>query len=357
MPTRHRRKETILYYPTISVPSGKWLRQSLLYWDEIGSIVPQRYDETTLIPYTADIEFLKAEGEFRPFKPELIFRRSWKPVQEFENELRESILSAEFQRMLDPTNARTLKTKIHRDKVSREVFEFLRGQILATDCDKDWYYFEAQTALLYMAVLAKYLADADNTSSTIPGTNIRRYEALNFAARSNGNSFAGLNVSFFRLLPVPRDNNSLADILQFKRNRRDHLLRFRQVLRGVQLALSKCESQSDVNDVLAAFSNELERGLSDLEAVLKDSRIATVAGSFETLIKSSSPGWLATAIVVSGKAKEIADVPIEWALGGTLLAGTVGVARYLVDERNKRRVEKRRSPFSYLYAAKRDRII
>jgi len=201
------------------------------------------------------------------------------------------------------------------------------------------------------------LADADNTSSTIPGTNIRRYEALNFGARSNGNSFAGLNVSFFRLLPVPRDNNSLADILQFKRNRRDHLLRFRQVLRGVQLALSKCESQSDVNDVLAGFSNELERGLSDLEAVLKDSRIATVAGSFETLIKSSSPGWLATAIVVSGKAKEIADVPIEWALGGTLLAGTVGVARYLVDERNKRRVEKRRSPFSYLYAAKRDRII
>jgi len=84
---RTRIKQTILYYPTISVPSSRWLRQAILYWDEIGSIVPQRYDETELIPYTLDVQFLKDEGEFRSFRTDLIYRRQWSNVHDFENEL------------------------------------------------------------------------------------------------------------------------------------------------------------------------------------------------------------------------------------------------------------------------------
>lgn len=51
-------KRAILYYPTISIPTNDWLRRSLLYWDEIGSIVPVDYEENTLIPYSPDIQFL-----------------------------------------------------------------------------------------------------------------------------------------------------------------------------------------------------------------------------------------------------------------------------------------------------------
>ena len=46
-------KNTILYYPTISIPSNQWLRHALLYWDEIGSIIPRRYDENPLASYSA----------------------------------------------------------------------------------------------------------------------------------------------------------------------------------------------------------------------------------------------------------------------------------------------------------------
>jgi hypothetical protein len=36
-------KRAILYYPTITLPPGGWLRQAILYWDQVGSIVPMRY--------------------------------------------------------------------------------------------------------------------------------------------------------------------------------------------------------------------------------------------------------------------------------------------------------------------------
>lgn len=341
------------------MPSGRWLRQAILYWDEIGSIVPQRYDETALIPYTTDIEFLRAEGEFRPFKTDLIYQREWKDVQEFESELVEAILSTEFQSMLPPEDIRTAQARVHKDKVSDAVFDFLEDAQLAKRSreDSDWYYFEKHTSLLYMALLAKYLADADTISSTVTGTNMQAYKGLSFGAKSNSTSFHGLSVRFFDILPVPSPNNSLADILDFKRRRQPHLLHFRKILRDVQLSISNCTSQSQMNDALAGFSIGLERGLSDLHAVLSDAKIATLAGSFEALIKSSSPGWIPTAIVATGKAKSIVDVPIKWAVGGTILAGGVGVAKYLIDRRNARRAEQRNSPFSYLCGAMQENII
>ena len=32
--------QTILYYPTINIQDGSWLRNAILYWDEVSSIVP-----------------------------------------------------------------------------------------------------------------------------------------------------------------------------------------------------------------------------------------------------------------------------------------------------------------------------
>ena len=32
--------QTILYYPGIDIQDGVWLRNAILYWDEVSSIVP-----------------------------------------------------------------------------------------------------------------------------------------------------------------------------------------------------------------------------------------------------------------------------------------------------------------------------
>jgi hypothetical protein len=63
-------QRAILYYPTIDVPTGDWLRQALLYWDEVGSIVPEQWEHSH--HYRDDIRYLKDEGQFRAFRPELL---------------------------------------------------------------------------------------------------------------------------------------------------------------------------------------------------------------------------------------------------------------------------------------------
>jgi hypothetical protein len=127
-----------------------------LYWDEIGSIVPIDYEERTLIPYSPDIQYLKEEGEFRPFRPrELAYR--WEKVQELMKELVGIIETPKFQNLLPRREMRLLHSRIHRDKVSDGIVDYLEHWGLAQRDkeDWDWIRFENRTALLYIVLPCK----------------------------------------------------------------------------------------------------------------------------------------------------------------------------------------------------------
>ncbi len=68
------KNRTILCYPTMALTENQWTKQALLYWDEISSIVPMRYDsdqdkEVPVIPFTPDVEFLLNKKVFRQIDP------------------------------------------------------------------------------------------------------------------------------------------------------------------------------------------------------------------------------------------------------------------------------------------------
>jgi hypothetical protein len=352
-------KKTILYYPTITIPTGPWLRQALLYWDELGSIVPQDYTYgRKLVLYSPDIEWLTGEGVFRPFRPEAIGQGGGRIVDEFQSELVAAITSADFRKMLPPIKTRLLAARIHKDKVSDEIFSWLRKKRLAREEPRDdiWYYFEKKTALLYMAKLAKYLA-AGAMEATVIGTDLREYEHLNFGASDPKNAVVSLTAGFQRVLPVPREDVSLGDILDFKRRRRDHFLHFRQMLNDIEDKLAACKSEVETKAAVAAFSTKLQASLTDLQAVLKDGKVATFWGSMECLLKASAPAWLSAAFVKAGVATTIATLPISCVIGGAGLVGSILVGKYLVDKRNERRTSMRQSQLSYFFEAKREGII
>jgi hypothetical protein len=348
-------KKTILYYPTITIPTGAWLRQALLYWDEIGSIVPHDQGRN-LVSYSTDVEWLKNERVFRPFSPQ-IGRGGGTVVNEFKSELFEAVGSADFRKVLPTLTKRTFSARVHKDKVSDEVFELLKGKHLAQEKrdDSHWYHFENAVALLYMAKLAKYLA-AEDEQPTVIGTDLREYERLNFGTGVLKNGVISLTAGFLNVLPVPREDVSLGDILDFKRRRHDHLLHFRQMLDDFETKLAACKSNVETKNAVAAFSTKLQASLADLETVLKDAKIATFWGSMESLIKINSPAWLPPALVGLGRVASIAVVPVSWAIGGAAVAGTIVVGKYLIDKRNERRAVMRQSQLSYFFEAKRDRI-
>ena len=325
-------KRTILYYPTISIPTSDWLRRSLLYWDEIGSIVPMDYEERTLIPYSPDIQYLKTEGEFRPFRPERL-AYSWEKSQELMRELISIIEFPENQNLFPRREMRLLHSRIHRDKISDNVVDYLEHWGLAQRDkeDWDWIRFENRTALLYMAILAKYLADEDSMA-TVPGTDLQEYESLIFKAMLPSDGFACLTANYLNMVPVPREDVPLSDIVEFKRKRWSELLEFRQQINEFHRSLRACQSKSDANDIAATFSEKITKELDNLKAVMDDSRLATVVGSLKTIIKLDSPALWATAGVMAGRATQVADVPIQWSAVGIGILGAIEIANFLRNE-------------------------
>jgi hypothetical protein len=313
------------------------------------------YEKKALIPYSPDIQFLEAEGEFRPFRPEKL-AYGWEKPRELAKELISIIETPKFQNLLPRREMRLLHSRIHRDKVSDSVVRYLEHWGLAQRDRGDWIRCENRTALLYMAILAKYLADEDSMA-TVPGTDLQEYESLIFEAMLQSDGFACLTTNYLNMIPVPREDVSLSDIVGFKRKRRSELLEFRQQINEFHRNLRACQSKSDANDIAATFSEKIAKELDNLKAVMDDSRLATVVGSLKTIIKLDSPALWATAGVMMGQATQVANVPIQWSVVGIGILGAIEIAHFLSDKRNEQRATLRDSPFAYLYHAQREGIL
>lgn len=328
----------ILYYPHIYQISDNWLRQALLYWDEIGSIVPQSYEEKE--SYTNELAFLKDQGIFRPFRTDIVHEKE--ESANFVNEIKDITLSDEFKKKVGKESERVFNFQIYREKVHYYVFEFLKDTGLAKKGNSDWFSFEVNTGLLYMSLLAKYLASKNTESSTICGTDLAEYEHLTFGAKSNSASSEGLKLKFLELLPVPTENVAFQDIVQFKKTRREELLSFRKVILDVQTKLQNCEDKYSATEVLTGFSEEMEIEQLRLRRLLDENRISFAAGTIETISKVKASDWIA-GILSSGLS----------------LAATFGInlSKYAIDKRNEQSKLLHNSAFSYLYSAERIGIL
>lgn len=225
---------TILYYPTIDIPSETWLRHALLYWDEVSSIVPKSYDDRILNELSPDIHYLMDEGQFRAIKPEELINNqdNWEAFHQFRDEFIQIVQSPIFQQFIQRQHKSDVKihiekigsnniSRIHNNKISENIFYFLQEQGLAIHNPNqyEWVSFEKHTALLYMSLLAKYLADVDSEQTTI-GTDLLAYEKFNFKRVKEKDGFPTVSFSLNNVLPTPKYNVPLEVIIDFKRKRK-----------------------------------------------------------------------------------------------------------------------------------------
>jgi hypothetical protein len=351
-------KRTVLYYPTISIPSGDWLRQVLFYFDEVASIVPRKilfspngeYDYADLLlPVTDDIEFLKTEGVFRAIPPdELYVKQGWEAAHQLGEQFLAAVEEIGFEAQPGAEFVR-----VHRGKLEgTNLFALESKGLLRYDgpaYQTEWFLIEERTALLYMSMLAQYLADRDK-EATVPGTDRREYESLVYRARNPERAFACIEARFSGALPFPRSDVPLAKILKFKRKRQSELLGYRERIDHLQQELSTANEPAAVKQVLVRFGEAQQKELQDLVNALSDAKLATVWGSFKTLIKASSPTLWGAGLAAAGLVAGVA-LPALPMLAGVALSGTIEVGSYLVHRRNENRVTERKSSFAYLHHA------
>jgi len=358
-------RRTILYYPTIDLPKGSWIRQVLLFWDEIASIVPFKYDfkqkkDIPVIPFKPDVEYLYKKKVFRPVAPSnfINLEDQFKKIKEFEEEISRIIDSELFNKIIGPKDNWKLKSKVHCNKMSERVFEWFRGRGLAKESEEngEWYLFEFGTALLFMSLLAKYLADID-PSNTMPGTDLKIYESLAFDSPSLNEGFVCLDARYKNTLPIPKENIPLSDILEFKKKNRKALLRFRTQLDKLHKELSEADKPSHIKQILVAFAERIEHGSEELGELLHEFHIETISGSFKTIINIKSPTLWGALGVTLGKTTKIADIPLEWVLPGLAVVGAIEIVHHLIHRNNKKRATLRENDFAYVNHAKEAGII
>lgn len=350
---------TILYYPEIQIPtSGTWIRKSLLYWDKLGAIVPQSYDNQMdaqmLKRYTPEIECLYKEGIFKPFNPETLMRRP-ESREALRDELKQSLYPSKLRKTQTLVPVRRCDVAIYRDKVACGVFRELeeRGLAIRSDDNDDIYLFENRTANVYMSLLAKHLA-LNAPEPTVPSSDSAAEFDMMFGSdekRAAENLI--ISPQFSDLIPTPNPDVSLRAIMMFKKKYQAELIAFQTAMESFEQGVANCENAKQLRSLIQSQKDQIKKQTIDLSKALKANTIGFWLGSLQSFIKPTSPTLWGAALVVAGKAASLATIPVNWVAGGAAIAGSIEVGMHWFNKVQERNAAIRNSPFAYLLLANR----
>lgn len=351
---------TLLYYPTIRIPPGAWIRQAILYWDRVASIVPNDLSEHDEERRSLEMEMLERNKLYLPLyaKQYVKEKHAWSIGPDLERDFRARARAGSFQRVIGPRANRTCTVKIYRDKVSETLFnQYLEPRKLAEHSkDSSIYLFEPHTATLYMALLAKHIARVEPASTTA-ATSHPRYEQIAFNVADPARESRCLSIRLKDVFPMPRSDVVLERLLEFREANRASLLRLRPRLDDFATALANAADQAAMDSAIRRFAEEVEGDLHALRDGFRRFGIASSLSMLKTLVMVQAPIWITAGAVAAGRAIKITELPIQWTLGGALVGGVVSVASHIADAAKRRADEVEKSPFAYLYRAQNAGIL
>lgn len=349
-------KRRILYYPTINITDGVWLRNALLYWDEISSIMPYQDDDFEISP---ELQNLMDTHYYVPTRPDDIMYS--KLYSEFIDEVKIKIneynprlhISGNFS-CVHKSKVESTFYHLHNSKISGDILPLLqeKSEILYSE-NRQWIYIEEELSNIYMAVLAKYLA-AINHEDTVIGSDKQGNEDYIYKTRrattryNNRQPFLSYKCS---ILPVPNMDTSIDEIIDFKRRRADELLNFRQLLTEFEEKLSKSTDIVEVKSLCIEFEEKLAMKANDIHRVMKECRWNLKPSLMNAMVGISLPGILNTI--------EMFGVPVNLTQKGIGIAAGTALSIYLSfrEAGNIRKTELADNPYAYIYHARMENIL
>lgn len=283
----------ILYYPYINLPRADWTLRTLLYYDNIGAIVPQEY---LYSPGNYDgfmLELVRSEL-VTPINPIEILERPWEITRPF-LELIESNQKKLQTAQYDFRNGarglvhqgKFLKTPIHADKFDESIFQGLQELGLAERGDGRWYSVESRTANNLMKYLATIISAK---TDRLPVTDLVRPV---FYKQSFINQQKKRETILTNLIPFPEDID-LIKLRRFKENHSELLNAFRTRVELIVLDPNIIE----VTLLFDTYLTELLQRKQELTAKMNESRFKSIVfgtvcgliGAYQGLASASTPG-------------------------------------------------------------------
>lgn len=151
----------LLYYPYINIPRTDWALRTLMYYDNIGSIVPQEYFYNPEQNYDPFMLELVRNQLVTPINPIDVFENPWQVTRPFIQMIEQNADQLRQYRLNFRIGNRGLihgdkfeGSQIHADKFDENVFNNLQDLGLAEKGEGRWYFVEKKTANSLMKFLA-----------------------------------------------------------------------------------------------------------------------------------------------------------------------------------------------------------
>lgn len=263
--------DNVLYFPHISIPETPWLTRSILYWNSVGSIIPENmlYRPRGLTPTMrklVDAELVKPETPSRHTYKARNFTRAF--MQFVDNDpamlkLRSSLnIHGRYRHLEDLPFPSSL---VHMEKLEEIAFELqVRGlAVHSRDENNGWGWFrvETTTAYYFMAYLATVIGAVANYQ---PATDKPMYlSALLGSYRDLLDNRASREIwrtkILTNLLPGPARLDSVDKLVSFKEKYGVQLSRFRNEIEQFILDLEAAPSHQHEERINRFISSALEQ--------------------------------------------------------------------------------------------------
>lgn len=322
----------LIYYPYINPPS-QWIKQSLLYWDRICTIIHADWKNVV----HPDLYWLLEHEAYEPLSPADI------PDHEVER-LRSELIEYLALRRKSPLNSDVWGGKsesVYYEKIPKPIEDELRKAGYLKDSG-DRLEVDSGIFGVLLCLIAKYLSRHLSWEGERQGEFYSVYtmgvdfESCNFEPIRRDRSEKCIQLVLNNFLPVPSETVPLDDILGFKRDHEGELMAFRRALDSLYARLAE---EGPEERVFAAALDEVGAALAMIKDSFKRAKIHTLLLSFSVLL---TVGTTIARTLVLGQ--PIMPAPPEILEGMSMVTAT----GRLVRERNLQ------GPFSYLHRAIRE---
>lgn len=225
--------DNVLYYPYISLPKNLWTYRALLYYDNLGVIVPNDYFFNPEKHSNEMLDLIQA-NLVQQIDP-LGF--TW-GLEDFKNGFLKELLSP--KRRIDIKQRNFKKgycSRINVEKFDKGIMNVLQELKLAKQSkERAWYDVEPKTAFMLMTYLATVISIQDNR---LPITDsVRDEKRFKSIKKRDTDKLKFRNKVLQEVLPLPSELN-IRKLENFKGKYQSELTRFRRKIEALIIELNK----------------------------------------------------------------------------------------------------------------------
>ena len=328
----------VVYYPYIQVPDSPWLSRVLLYWDELGAIVPSDYIQTPEKLGRHMIGLVR-EGLVTQLVPGMFLWEVPRFTESFLEfiDARAGAAAVNSQWAVDaPPNS---GTPIHAEKL-QDLVEGLCSRGLARRAPHDkystWVEMESNTASDFMAYLAAVLGQlGDEQTSFAPITDLTTHSER-FGGKRGDARRASLRAVLLRdVLPAPAEALEPAAIRDFKEANADELRRFRRTIEDEVSALAMIDDAQQRRERLSDVTRRLREESRELRSEMEETK------AWPRLTLTSFLGLVAAGAPCLDSPEELLASPPR------LFGAAAGLSAAVLAALGSRHAERRARPLAY----------